>query len=196
MKKVIRKGVLMIGILTTIASYANKVSYTSTTNNIKKTTLTLNNVKQGHKLKIIDANGTVLYKEQIKISGEYSKGFDLTMLPNGNYIFELDKDVEIKSIPFKVMSNEVVFDKKSESSVFKPVVFKKGERIYISRYSIDENPLECKIYYEDNVDYISSEKFKDTKYAGKVYDFSKARKGNYKFVFKTEGRVFTQNVRV
>ncbi len=196
MKKVIRKGVLMLSILSTMASYANKVSYASTTTGIKKTVLALENVKKGHQLKIVDANGLILYKEQIDKSGNYVKDFDLTTLPNGDYFFELDKDCEIKITPFKVINNAVTFNKDNGQTIFKPVVQKRGDTVYVSRFSFNGNPINFKIYYEDNLEYIVKEKFENEKNIGRVYDFSKARKGNYKIVFKTEGRVFVENINI
>ena len=196
MKKVIRKGVMILAIFATVSSYANKVSYTSTTNDTKKTTLRINNVKRGHQLLIKDTRGSIFYKEFIKDSGQYSKGFDLTSLPNGEYFFEIDKDVEIKTIPFKVISKEVIFDKEAEHTIYKPVVHKKDNLVYVSRVSFDEKPLEFKIYYEDNVEFIVKEKFINKKNIGRIYDFSKARQGNYRIIFKTEGRVFIENIKV
>lgn len=196
MKKVIRKGVIMLGILTTIASYANKVSYTSTTKEIKKTTLILNNVKKGHQLLIKDVNGIVLYKELIKGSGLYTNGFDLTSLPNGNYYFELDKDFEINTIPFKVFSSEVIFKKEEESTIFKPVVRLKDNLVLVSRLSFNEKPLELKIYYADNGDLVYSEKIKEIPILERIYNFSNVKKGTYKIVVKTEGRIFIENINI
>lgn len=194
MKKVIRNGVLMLSVFATMASYANKVSYASITNESKTTTLLLKQVKKGHRLIIKNENGVVLYKEHIKDSGAYSKEFDPTTLPDGNYVFEIEKDVEIKTIPFKVSTNKVTFNKDEEITIYKPVVFKRGDLVYISRSSFTEKPLEYKIYYADNKDVIASEKFKDDETVERIYNFSKARKGTYKIVFKTEGRVFVQNI--
>jgi len=196
MKKVIRKGVLLLGILTTMASYANKVSYASTTKEIKKTSLILNNVKKGHQLLIKDVNGVVLYKELIKDSGLYTKGFDLTSLPNGNYYFELDKDFEIKTIPFKVASREVIFNKEEESIIFKPVVRMKDNLVLISRLSFNQKPLELKIYYADNNDLVYSEKIKEIPILERIYNFSNVKKGTYKIVIKTEGRIFIENINI
>jgi hypothetical protein len=196
MKKVIRNGVLMLSMLTTLASYANKVSYTSTTTGNKKTVLVLENVKKGHQLKIIDANGIILFKEQINKSGNYVKNFDLTVLPDGNYFFELDKDCEIRVTPFKVVNNTVTFNKTNEQTVFKPIVHKRRNTVYVSRFSFTKNPLSFKIYYENNPEYIIQEKFNNDKTIEKIYDFSKARKGNYKIVFRTEGRVFVEYINI
>jgi hypothetical protein len=196
MKKVIRKGVLMLGILTTMASYANEVSYASINKETKRTILKLNKVKEGHRLVIKDANGVILYKEYIKDSGAYSKEFDLTELPDGKYVFEIEKDVEINIIPFKVVSSKVTFNKEEESTIYKPVVFKRGDLVYISRSNFTELPLEYKIYYAYNDDLIASENFKHDEPVKKVYNFSNARKGIYTVVFRTGGRVFVQKVKV
>ena len=41
-------------------------------------------------LSIVDMQGLALYKEAIEQNGFYSKGFDLTTLPKGDYFFELN----------------------------------------------------------------------------------------------------------
>jgi len=91
----IKKGFLMATIFATTLSFANEVSLTTIKNDADKTSLTLTDVKQGNLLSIKDENGITLYKESIEKTGIYTKGFDLTALPNGEYSFEIDKDVEI-----------------------------------------------------------------------------------------------------
>ena len=93
MKKVIRtikKSLLAVTVFTTMLGNANEISTLSTKEDLKKTALTIYNVKVGDLLTIKDYNGIVLYKELINASGTYKKGFDLTALPNGDYFFEVN----------------------------------------------------------------------------------------------------------
>ena len=90
----------------------------------------------------------------------------------------------------------MVVNKEAETVIYKPVVFKRGDLVYISRSSFTEKPLQYKIYYADNNDIIVSEKFKSDEAVEKIYNFSEARPGKYRIVFKSEGRVFVQNVKV
>ena len=199
MKKEVKTGILLVTMLATMFSYANRPTTFEKKVEIKNTTLSIHNVKQGQQLVIKDSNGVVLYKELIDRSGMYNKGFDLTALPNGEYYFELDKDTEIHVIPFKVHSNSVEFLKEKETKFFKPVVRFKDDKILLSRLSFDKKPLEVKIYYDDYSGYggyelIHSEAFKDTKIVERVYQLDKAKKGAYKVVVKTEGREFTDTM--
>ena len=196
MKKVIKKSILMVALLTTILSNANQGLTPIANKEVVKTGLTLVNVKKGQQLRVKDVNGIVLHKELIKKTETSSKGFNLTSLPNGYYYYELEKDFEIKTIPFKVISSEVIFNKEKELTIFKPVVKIKDNLVLISRLSLNEKPLELTIYYVNNGDFIFSEKFENEKSIERVYNFSKSRKGAYKIVFKTEGREFIETIRI
>ena len=115
MKTAIRKSLVLVALLVAVTvSYGNEIS--GNTNNGKgvRTNMTFKNVKKGSVLYIKDMNGLVLYKEAIKVNGHYSKGFDLTSLPDGDYYFEMNKEVVMNVIPFKVMSSVVTFDKAAD----------------------------------------------------------------------------------
>jgi len=202
MKKEVKTGILLVTMLATMLSNASKPEMAEKNFKIENTTLSINNVKQGQQLIIKDSNGIVLYKEMIDRTGVYKKGFDLTSLPNGEYYFELDKDMEVQVIPFKVAMNKVEFLKEKETKFFKPVIRFKDNKILLSRLSFNEKSLEVKIYYEDNSYYgsdyllLHSEKFKDTKVIERVYELDKLKKGSYKVVVKTEGREFTESITI
>ena len=108
MKNLARKSLVVIMLTMSLSTQANEVDMTSKEKERIVTKLHLDNVKQGSVLTIIDRNGLVLYNEAIKKSGDYSKGFDLTTLPDGEYFFELDSDLKIIVIPFNVKSNEII----------------------------------------------------------------------------------------
>jgi len=170
MKNVIRnskKGILLITMMVTLVSFANDASLFNIKNVAKKTALTLYNVKQGDLLSVKDITGLILYKEIIQKAGTYNKGFDLTNLPDGNYIFELDKDFEISSIPFTVKANVVKFDKDHETVVFKPVVRTKDNLVYVSQLCFNKTPLKVEIYFSGfdsgNYESVFLEKIEDVK---------------------------------
>ena len=193
MKKVIRKGVLMVGILSIMTSYANKVSYTSTTSNIKKTIITLKNVKEGELLSIKDKSGLILYKELIKKTGAYSKGFDLTSLPDGDYIYEIEKDMEIKTVPFNVSSNQVAFNKENETTIHKPYAILKKNYIRVNKLALNEEPLVVSIFYVNNnggSGLIHSETIKGIKNIEKIYKLRKYATGNYIVVLNSDNRTY------
>ena len=186
----------MVTMFTTMLSFANEVSFFTIKNDAEKTSLTLENVKEGNLLSIKDDHGVTLYKELILKAGIYTKGFDLTSLPNGDYIFELDQDVEINTIPFSVKSNTVAFNKELEKTIFKPLVMVKDDIAYITKLSLNETPLQIDIFYTEAIDYelVYSEKIENTQNISRIFKLTDLKKGSYKMVFHTEDRVFSEIV--
>ena len=196
MKKLTKKSVLVLGLFVSMLTFANAEINPIKEKEPKVTSINFKKVKPGSKLSIKDGGGIVLYKESIVKKGDYSKGFDLTSLPNGEYYFELDTELEIVIIPFTVVSNQVEFKKEQKSTIFKPFVRVKDDMVFVSRVSYEKSPIEYNIYYADNYDLVLSEKVDSQKHVKKIYDFSKAKKGNYLFVFKSNGRRFTKTIKI
>ncbi|MEP3837306.1 MAG: hypothetical protein ABJM36_06640 [Algibacter sp.] len=193
-----KKGILMVTMFATLLSFANDVSLFNIKNEAKRTSLTLLNVKQGNLLSVKDVNGIVLYKELIQESGNYTKGFDLTALPDGNYIFELDKDMEIRTIPFTVSSNMVLFDKESETTIYKPMFVVKENLLLLTKLALNEAPLNIKIYFlgHGGEKLMYSENIENTKSIQKAYKLEGLKYGSYKIICTSDGRVFTKEINI
>ncbi|MEM6721318.1 MAG: hypothetical protein AAF611_18465 [Bacteroidota bacterium] len=198
MNKRMNKIVCMVMMIVTMLSYANRTY--SLDIHKESTILTFNNVKKGHQLVIKDANLLVVYKESIQQNGTYSKGFDLTGLPDGDYYVELDKDIQIVMIPFTVASSVVTFDKENETVIYKPSVRVEDNHVFVSRLSLDVEPLTIKLYYTESFkqsrELIFSEEIKDTKIVERIFELSREKRGNYTFVFYSKGRTFTERVKL
>ncbi|MEZ4842170.1 MAG: hypothetical protein R2821_11825 [Flavobacteriaceae bacterium] len=193
MKRVIKQNlVITMLMLTVFIGYANEGNITFKD---EITNVNFDYVKNGSVLSIKDENGLILYKETIQKSGNYSKGFDLTELPDGKYFFELDKDVEISVIPFEVSNTKVTFNKEKESIIRKPILVTKKGVVYLSKLSVNNEPMEVTIYHEN--DKVYAEKLQEDSYSiGRAYDFSTSKKGEYRIVMETEGRQFVKNIKI
>ena len=195
MKNLARKSLVAIGLMMTLSTFANEKEVTlKGKDNVTK--VRFENVIKGSSLTIIDQHGLVLYNEAIVETGLYSKGFDLTTLPDGEYFFELNSELKIVVIPFNVKSNIVVFDKESEESIYKPVIRMKEDMVYVSRPVVENTSLSYKIFYAANYELVESENFGEMEEVKKVYDFSNSERGNYIFVFKSKGREYTKTIKV
>ncbi|WP_157207114.1 hypothetical protein [Mariniflexile maritimum] len=185
-----KKRFLMVTMLITSLSFAKEPSFYSIKNDVKKTSLTLSNVKQGNKFSIKDKNGIVLYNEEIQKSGVYTKGFNFSSLPDGNYVFELDKDLEINTIPFTVKENTVSVNKNSETTTYKPYVKQKNNLLLISKLSPNFETMNISIYADNHRDFelIYTEKIEGIKVIEKVY---KLEKGTYKVTINSNNKEYT-----
>lgn len=192
-----KKGFLMVTMFATLLSFAKEESFYLIKNDAKRTSLSLNNVKEGNLLSIKDNNGVVLFKESIKKAGIYTKGFDLTSLPDGLYLFELEKDLEIKTIPFTVKSEEVTFNENAETKVFKPYVKANDDMVYVSMLALNAEPLLVEIYFTEsnllnNFELVHSEKISGEKIIQKAFKLSGINNGSYKVVCYSHGRKFVK----
>lgn len=191
----LKKGILMVAMSATVMGFASDFNNTTINKGAKKTAITFVNVKRGNVLKIKDSYGITLYKELIDHSGMYTKGFDLSELPNGDYIFEMNKDVEINTIPFTVFSNDVIFDKEKERKIFKPVTRVQGDLVFVSKLVLDNEFLNIKIYFEtvnNGFDLVHSEVVEENKTINRVFKLS--QKGSYKIVYHSQGREFIEYI--
>jgi len=134
----------------------------------------------------------VLFEEHIKTDGIYKRGFNLASLPDGEYSFEIDKDLEIKTIPFVVKNNTVVYSRNDERSIFKPYVKQNNNSVYITKIAPHSEPLKIDIYanYNGNLSLIYSELVKNTKTIEKAYRLEK--NGQYKITLSSDGRTYTK----
>lgn len=196
MKNLVRKSLVVFGLMMTLSISANEIKITTKVKDEKVTSMIFNKVERGSTLRIKDQNGLVLYKEIIEEAGDYSKGFDLTTLPNGDYYFELNSESKIVVIPFNVKANQVLFDKNSEEFIYKPIVRTKDNLVYVSRTDLEHSPLSYKVYYSQNYDLVHTAEFNEMQEVKKMYDFSTAKKGNYIFVFESNGRKFSKKIKI
>jgi hypothetical protein len=192
MKKLLKKWLVMVVLPTTILSYSNANVLHSNDQTKKGTVVSIDSVKEGSLFIIKDSNGQILYNERIEQTGTFSKGFDLSKLPEATYCFEVEGQNEITIIPFIVKSDTIEFNK--EYKLVKPNVAVSEERVFISKTSADEQTWEIEVYYDDGYDLAHREKLKDTKSIKRIYDFSTSKKGNYTIVFTSEGREFKNNI--
>lgn len=191
-----RKGLVIVALFISTLSFANETSIYSINVEASKTTLTLNYAKQGTALAIKDASGSVLYSETIKATGRYKKAFDLNFLPNGNYFFELDKDLEIKEIPFTLKSGVAKFNE--EKVVYKPFIRVEGDLVYVSKLAVDGEPLDVKIYFTEkhkfNATLVVADKLKANDKIEKLYKLTGKNKGEYQIILHSANRTFTKNI--
>lgn len=201
MKKEIKKSILFIALIVSMIGYASNNEPITSKKDVKKATVSFVSVKKGQQLIIKSDTGIILYKEKIKQTGSYAKEFDLTSLPDGNYVFELEKELQIEIIPFKVSMDVVEFIKDKQESIFKPFVRFKDNKILLSRLSVDDKPLDVEIYYSsfdgvsDN-ELIFSETIDNKKVIERVYTLLKEKKGDYKIVMRLDGRTFNDTLSI
>ncbi|MHA7942561.1 hypothetical protein ACJOV8_005780 [Formosa sp. 3Alg 14/1] len=201
MKNIITFTICFLALTSSFAStYTNNAFSKADDKDKIEITLSLNDVKAGQKLSIKDEDGVLLFNTTLVKSGNFNNKFDITNLPNGNYHFELEKDVYTSHIPFTVSSGEAKFDTKNETKVYKPFVSLKDNNIYFSKLELNKDSVEFNIYYlEANTgDYtlLHTEKISDTIKIERAYRLSENKKGEYKIVINANGQSYVEHFKI
>ena len=187
--KTLKKITLVALMLGTLIGYANE-DKKDTDNRARKTIkVEFNNVKEGQTLTIKDEQGNAVYNNEIKNAGNFSRIFNISVLEDGIYTAELNKDFEIIVKTFYVKNGLVTFLKNEDEKIFKPVIRTKDNLLFISRLAFENNALDVVIYYNDEV--ILSETTVGKK-LDRTYKLSKKRTGTYKIVVNSNNRSYTK----
>ncbi|WP_405564255.1 hypothetical protein [Polaribacter sp. Asnod6-C07] len=189
-KKTVLVASLMLG---TFTNYANNTTSENTLD-ASKVKVVFNEVKKGQKLTIKNINGTVLYSENVAQAGKFIKTFDFSLLKDGNYTLELEKDFQIIVKSLKIEDNKVIFAEDTKKVILKPVIRKKENLIMITKIAFDNQPLEVDLYYNNEI--ILSETVEGEEILNRVYKLDINEKGDYKVVVKNNGRNYSNEFKI
>ncbi len=156
--------------------------------------LNVNKLTSDLKVKFTDKYGYKLYKENVdKDALTYQKKFSLQALPNGPYELELEDELQIVTLSLAVKDNKIVRDEIANAKTFKPVVYKKGEHVYVSKFSPEQEPMRV-IIYNNNYDVVHDETLTGRVDLGRVYSFEKA--GDYTIAVKSDKKTYEHTVSI
>jgi len=195
MKNLIKKSLLIIVVLTTIVmtgkGLENGVNLKLV--DAKTVNLTLQNRDGDLQIRVKDNQGHILSSENFE-GIVFSKKYDLTTLPQGDYFFEIEGHTKIKLMPFKVSLKSVEFDNKIETVYLKPTVRRDEDLLFISKVSFNNEPLTI-ILYDENDSALFNEELKGDVTLGETLNISKLNNGNYRLVMLSGDKVFIENIR-
>jgi hypothetical protein len=161
----------------------------------KTIVLKLVDISENTNLAIKDLNGYVFYSESIqKASDSFSKSFDLTTLPNGDYKIEVEGSVKITTYPISIENNKIVTTNVQKTETFKPSLVERGDKVYVSKFNPENNPLEVSIYNERG-ELVYEETLEGQLELGRIYNFSKAQ-GTYTLAMHTNDKTYTKTVTI
>jgi hypothetical protein len=195
MKNLVKKSTLVIALF--IATLANaNVNFGNIrlfSLNAKSLNLELQNNDGALNVSIKDMYGVELYEEQFK-GKVFSKKFDLGLLPDGNYIVEIEGQTKINVLPFKVKGTNVEVLEFNKSLIHKPIVRIQEDLVFISKFSQAKEVTKI-VFYDSANNILAEDKLRDEVMGGKIFSLAELPKGKYLLV-ATYGneRVYTQEI--
>jgi hypothetical protein len=194
MKNLIKKS--MLGLLLVTATLANaNVNFENIrifTENTKSLNLELKNNDGGLEIFIKDIYGVELYKEEFN-GTKFSKKFDLNLLPDGNYVVEIEGQTKINLLPFKVTGSKVEVLEMKKEIIYKPIIRIDNDLVFVSKFSLNKEQLKI-AFYDANDNILLEEKLSNDIMQGKIINISQLSKGEYRLVAKDNNRRYVHQI--
>jgi hypothetical protein len=157
----------------------------------KKIVIKLASVSENAELTIKDLSGFTFYSEFIEKSDvPFTKRFDLSTLPDGNYEVVIDMPLKAISFQFPIVSDRIPMDWVAGVETYKPVFLAKDNKVYVSKYNPEFAPLDITILDNEN-HVLLTETLKGESDLLRVYDFSKT-KGEFTIAMESNNEIYTQ----
>lgn len=194
MKNLFRSIAIIALVFVTTTSMANEPEIIlEPTKTVKGLVLKLDVPTKQFVLKLADENLNTIYSENI-LEGTYAKEFNMKELQSGTYYFSIESAIKSITYTLNVKVGEVkIVDRKEKTN--KPVFKIDGDKVYVNVLNSNQQKVDIKIL--DNQDRtVFNENFNKDFKIGKILNFEKAVKGEYRVVVKEGTQIYSQNILV
>ena len=186
MKTLIKSILVVVMMLGTCVSYANKTLNVSPTYKL---------VNEGSDISVIDAFGKLIYSGRINYDGNLIRLYDFSKLNNGIYTVEINKAFEIEVIDLEVKNENVRLIAETQEKIFKPIFRTKESKLIISKIALDSKEMDVELYFEDELIYTERVEDKED-VLNRVYTLDKTKRGSYTAIIKTNDRVYIKYFKI
>ena len=156
--------------------------------------LSINDLSSDLKISIKDKYGYKLYKKSVKAEdGKFLQKFSINALPNGIYKLEIEDELKIVTLALNIENNKITSQEIVNQNTFKPVVYRKGENVYLSKFSPEKEPLKV-VIYNCEYDVVYKETLMGKVDLGRVYSFPES--GNYTIAVRSNNKTYEHTVSI
>lgn len=187
-KRVLNYVIILITALSTSLSIANSRLPASDI-----TTIEFENVQAGELLSMYTQSYELVYSESVTENGLFRKKYDMSLLPDGDYIIVLEKTEKLETQTFTI-KNGITVDLSEKTIVYKPTANLIKNKLYVSQYTPQKSSLSIELYFNGVM--IHDSTAQGTGSIGKIYQLDLAQKGVYKVILKSHGKVFKSTIEI
>lgn len=193
MKKVVR-SLATVALMFVVATSAAKEPTLNVTPNAEKSiSFEMDTNSDQTVVSILDIEGVIIYSEKIGDVATYSKKFNLSNLPDGDYILKVEEVLKETIFEFDIKDSTVLIEDRKENT--KPVFRKDGEKVFLNLLNSDMADVNITVYDSENR-VVFNETLEDTLLVEKAFNFEQAYKDNYMVVVKNGESTFYEDVLV
>lgn len=189
MKNFIKNGLVAVMILFNLNSM-NAFAVNRITVEIN---IGLDSIKSGSRITIKDSKNKIVFNEMVPNSIVEEDGYQLPNLGQGNYILEIEYDIEILIKPFKVEERSVVFLKDKAYTIYKPHLKVSDKQVHLTRLNLAKEEIIVKVY-DQYGELLHKEKFTDQLEMKRIYDFSNLNEDKFSVILESNSRTFKNTI--
>lgn len=156
--------------------------------------LTVNNIKGDVKLTLRNKKNEILYQNKLQNNGSLTQKFDMSLFSDGLYKIEFIDSEKSQLIPLVIEEDVVSINSDESTTLFFPVVNQKEDQVSVNMLALNGESLAVKILNPNDEVVYTEVITSDDNNLGKIYDFSRSNKGEYKIELISEGRYISKAV--
>lgn len=191
MKKIVRSIATVALMFVVATSMAKEPTLTVTPNSEKSLTFKMDAPSEQTIISILDLEGTVIYSNNVVAEAVYSKKFNLTNLPDGDYVLKVEDALKVTTFEFDINNSNVIIEKRKENA--KPVFRNIGDKVYLNFLNLEKKDVKV-VVYDSNSRVVFKETITDTMLIEKAFNFEKAFADTYMVVVKNGKDTFYENI--
>jgi len=186
MKNLLKISLIAATMFTASATYANDGVYTLNVKSDDAKTIRFSiDEASDVTLSIRELNNQLLFEEAIHSSGAASKSYDLSALPNGEYLLNVESDTKLTTYTIVIANNKAVVSAPKITELLKPVFTQDKSMLTLSLDNLDKGPIEVQILNEYN-DELYNETFTDKSKVVKKFNTAKTYGKELTFVVRSK----------
>ncbi|RZL43837.1 MAG: hypothetical protein EOO93_28190 [Pedobacter sp.] len=196
MKNLLKISLLAATMFTASATYANDGIYTLNVKTDESKTIRFSiDEASDVNLSIRELNNQILFEENIHSSGAASKSYDLSALPNGEYLLNVESGAKLASYTIVIANNKAVVSAPKITQLLKPVFVQEKSILTLSLDNADNGPVEVQILNEYNEE-LYNETFTDKAKLVKKFNTAKTFGKELTFVVKSKNQEVSKTIAI
>lgn len=195
MKNQIKIAVLSLLTVFSTSIYGNSVEPKITVNavNQKFVNLSLENFDGNFTVYLKDFDGIVLYQCNF-VQNKFSKLYDVSGLPKGDYYFEIEGSAKMRKIPFKINFDKTLVINESNTVYYKPVVRVNNNKLYITKPGVNSENILVKVF-DSEAKILIEKELQSCENLDCAIDISNLKSGEYKIYLSINSKTFVHKIR-
>lgn len=193
MKKVVRSIAVVALMFVAATGLAKEPKLSLTPNQEKSLNFEMDVTSKQTFVSIVDADGLIIYSENVKELNKYTKKFNLKNLPEGSYFLSVEDSLKETVFAFSVDDTKIVIAKRKENA--KPIFRRMEGKVFLNLLNLEKEVVKIKVLDSEGRT-VFKETITDEMLIEKVFNFEDAFKDNYTVVVQNNKDTYFEDVLV